>query len=682
MIIKMSGAAALYVILTFFLWKWMEGKKLTVSRKILFGLIYGGMAVLSTHFGVDYKHMMMNVRDMGPLAAGLFFDPVSGIIAGLIGGIERYIAGTYWGVGSYTRIACSVSTCLAGFVAAGVSVFILKRKKPSILYSFFLGAVMEVFHMYVVFITHRSDMDMAFYVVKNCAGPMIIFTGIGMAVCSLVILKSTGKKLYFHLKGEEITVSQKFQFWLFGVMTLILLGSFLGSYAIQTQRAVQYARATIDTVAEDLTSIYEKNILGESFSYFHAGTEGTLDLIGSSGLIKLGNHGERSLSLQDLQSVNKAEKGKCFQSVMFGKESLCRVDDLNAGLRLLTTIPMSEVYEDREEQAYETGLASILLLTVVYMLVSQLVQQIVVNNLDLVNRSLSRIASGDLSEEVKVRSSSEFASLSDDINYTVEVLKGYISAAEKRMEEELELARKIQDSALPKKFYASIGHFDLYASMDPANEVGGDFYDFFFVNDKELALVIADVSGKGIPAALFMMQSKTAIRSLAEEGRSPSKILSAANNRLCEGNDAQMFVTAWIGILNLTTGHMRCANAGHEYPVIMHVPDLTEGASGDYELVKDKHGLALAAMEDMPYKEYELTLQHGDRLFVYTDGVPEAINENTEQYGTERLVKKLNELKEHSMQDTLTEVRQDIQSFVGDAEQFDDITMLGLTFLK
>ena len=123
-------------------------------------IVRGICSVLSTHFGVDYNHMMVNVRDIGPLTAGLFFDPASGIIAGLIGGIERYIAGTYWGVGSYTRIACSVSTCLAGFVAALTHVFVFKRKKPSALYAFFMGAVMEVFHMYVVFLTHHSDIHL------------------------------------------------------------------------------------------------------------------------------------------------------------------------------------------------------------------------------------------------------------------------------------------------------------------------------------------------------------------------------------------------------------------------------------------------------------------------------------------------------------------------------------------
>ena len=185
--------------------------------------------------------------------------------------------------------------------------------------------------------------------------------------------------------------------------------------------------------------------------------------------------------------------------------------------------------------------------------------------------------------------------------------------------------------------------------------------------------MIADVSGKGIPAALFMMRGKTAVRSLAETGSSPAEILYKANNALCEGNDAEMFITVWLGIVDLRTGAMTCASAGHEYPVLMR-------AGGDYALFKDRHGLALAAMEGVRFKEYQLQLEPGDRLFVYTDGVPEAIDRGLEQYGCERLVKKLNALKDRPMAGVLPAVRQDIQDFVGDADQFDDITMLGFTW--
>jgi serine phosphatase RsbU (regulator of sigma subunit) len=209
--------------------------------------------------------------------------------------------------------------------------------------------------------------------------------------------------------------------------------------------------------------------------------------------------------------------------------------------------------------------------------------------------------------------------------------------------------------------------------MDPAKEVGGDFYDFFFIDRDKLVLVIADVSGKGIPAALFMMRAKTAIRGLAENGQSPSEILYRANNTLCEGNDAEMFVTVWLGIIDLTTGKMECASAGHEYPILMR-------ANMSYEYVKDKHGLVLAAMEGMKFNEYELDFHPGDKLFIYTDGIPEALNTEVEQYGPDRLLAALNKVRNKPMTETLPAVRKDIADFAAGADQFDDITMMGFLY--
>ena len=318
-------------------------------------------------------------------------------------------------------------------------------------------------------------------------------------------------------------------------------------------------------------------------------------------------------------------------------------------------------------------LADILFFTVIYVLVSFLVQGMVVDNLLRVNKSLNRITDGDLNEKVDVYTSSEFASLSDDINLTVDVLKGYIAAAEKRMEQELLLAHNIQDSALPKNFTFSHTGFEIFATMDPAREVGGDFYDFFFVDKDKMALVIADVSDKGVPASLFMMRSKTAIRGLAEAGNEPEEIFYRVNNELCDGNELNMFVTVWIGIIDLNTGDMRCLNAGHEYPAVMR-------KGGEYEIFRDKHRLPLGAMKDMTYKAYDLHLDPGDCLYIYTDGVPDAINVNEEQYGIDRMCEALNTYKEASMEGLLRAVKSDIDDYVGEADQFDDITMIGFRY--
>ena len=215
--------------------------------------------------------------------------------------------------------------------------------------------------------------------------------------------------------------------------------------------------------------------------------------------------------------------------------------------------------------------------------------------------------------------------------------------------------------------------FDIYASMDPAKEVGGDFYDFFLVDDDHLCLVMADVSGKGVPAALFMMASKIILANYAKMGKSPSEILTAANAAICSNNREDMFVTVWLGILELSTGKLTAANAGHEYPVIMK-PD------GKFELYKDKHGFVIGGMAGLKYKEYTIDMKPGSKLFLYTDGVPEATNSDKELFGNERMVAALNEKPDGSPQEILKTVRSSVDAFVKDAEQFDDLTMLCLEY--
>ncbi|MBO5620992.1 MAG: SpoIIE family protein phosphatase [Butyrivibrio sp.] len=672
MIIKMSCATILYILLTAIVYIWIKDKKIDTFKKIEIGLIYGAFSVLSTHYGISYENMIINLRDLGPLAAGLFFSPASGIIAGLIGGIERYIAGTYWGISSYTRIACSVSTCLAGFVATAMNLKVFRGKKPSPFYAFFMGAVMEVFHMYVVFITHRSDMRMAFLVVKTCSIPMIIFTGLGLSLSSIMLQIFTGEFVnpFVKHKNEEIPVSLRFQRWLFTVTSLVIVSIFIFSYILQSRSAYQNSCLTIERSAQHV----KERILGGD-TRVTPENDVDFDIIDKKGDVIEGTHKGFTIDSSVMSKIQK-NAGRTVSDLIFEERTLNRIEDLYAQKYLIVSMTEEDVYWYRDAQAYETGLADILLFTVIYVLIAFLVNQIVVNNIKLINNSLSKITNGNLNEIVSVRSSSEFASLSDDINQTVLTLKGYIDAAEKRIEQELIAAKTIQESALPKNFtFPGRDEFELFASMKPAKQVGGDFYDFFFVSGDKIALVIADVSGKGIPAALFMMRSKTAIRNLAESGGTPSEILFKVNNTLCDGNDAEMFVTVWIGILDMKTGIMKCANAGHEYPAIMR-------AGGEYELFKDKHSIVLAAMENSKAKEYELTLNPGDKLFVYTDGIPEAINEAVEQYGTTRMLSVLNECKDKSVTATLPIVSESVNRFKGNADQFDDITMLGFEFKK
>lgn len=244
-----------------------------------------------------------------------------------------------------------------------------------------------------------------------------------------------------------------------------------------------------------------------------------------------------------------------------------------------------------------------------------------------------------------------------------------------RIDTELTMASAIQADMLPNIFpaFPDRAEFDVYASMNPAKEVGGDFYDFFLVDDDHLCMVMADVSGKGVPAALFMMASKIILANNAMIGKTPAQILTDTNAAICSNNREEMFVTVWLGILEISTGRLTAANAGHEYPVIMN-------ESGEFELLKDKHGFVIGGMDGVKYKEYELKLTPGSKMFLYTDGVPEATNENEELFGTERMLAALNKNTKASPEEMLNNVRHSVDEFVKDAEQFDDLTMLGLEY--
>ena len=246
------------------------------------------------------------------------------------------------------------------------------------------------------------------------------------------------------------------------------------------------------------------------------------------------------------------------------------------------------------------------------------------------------------------------------------------AAAEKeRIGMELSLATRIQADMLPNVFpaFPDRHEFDVYATMQPAKEVGGDFYDFYFIDDDHLALVMADVSGKGVPAALFMMVSKILVKNYCRTGLSPAKVLEAVNEQICSNNRMELFVTVWLGVIDLRTGHMTAANAGHEYPII-------KSPGGDFEVLKDKHGFVIGGMSGIKYKEYELQLEPGSKIFVYTDGVVESTNLSNDQFGMERTVKTLNKAKDRDPQSILKAVDDAVGVFVGTADQFDDITML------
>lgn len=288
----------------------------------------------------------------------------------------------------------------------------------------------------------------------------------------------------------------------------------------------------------------------------------------------------------------------------------------------------------------------------------------------------------DLCSELSlIESENEIGCLSDDVTlmakeidrHTKEIVE--LTSTSQRIETELTLARNIQKAALPSGIpvFERNNCFELFGASTPAKEVGGDFFDYFKIDESHLGILIADVSGKGIPAAMFMMLSHICIKNISSTNLDPGVILEKVNHILNERNDAEMFVTAWLGILDLDTGIITCVNAGHENPAICRNGE-------EYTLYKTKHSFVLAAMDDIKYKSEIIQLEKGDQLFLYTDGVPEATDSNNTLYGTDRMINVLNRAKNSTCEELLVAVEEDISSFVGSAPQFDDFTMVCLKY--
>ncbi|MDO4459724.1 MAG: SpoIIE family protein phosphatase [Clostridia bacterium] len=344
---------------------------------------------------------------------------------------------------------------------------------------------------------------------------------------------------------------------------------------------------------------------------------------------------------------------------------------ISEGYYIFGGIPEAEANYMRDFSTYFSILLQILVFTILFFLLYFLVKRVIIKNLETINGNLSEISNGNLDVKVDVHASREFSTLSEDINKTVDTLKKYIREAESRIDAELEYAKQIQFSALPSVFppYPDEERFDVFACMFTAKEVGGDFYDFYKIDEDRIAFLIADVSGKGIPASLFMMRAKTTIKDLAEQKLPVNEILIEANNRLCEGNEAGMFVTVFMAIADLKTGKLTYANAGHNPPLLLR-------KGGDFEFLRARPGLVLAGMEGMPYRLNEIEILPGDRIFLYTDGVTEATDESNNLFGEELLHSFINEHKDELAKNLLPMLKKAIDGFAGNAPQFDDITML------
>ena len=787
----------LLVLAVYLIDKYTPLKKLPyVAKQIIIGLLFGGVSAFASSYGVQWLGTTVNVRDAAPLSAGLIFGAPAGIISGLIGGLYRWFS-VYWGGGMYTRLACSIATILAGFMAAGLRKLMFDNKKPTWSYGICIAVVCEVIHMILIFLTNMDNSSQAFEFVKGATMPMMLGNSVAVGV-SIILVSLFSHERFFRKKTSE-GIAHTFQrrllsciviaYLITSTFTLILQN---GMAQIETQEVFTVAINDVEAavkgksdaqllgIAQKVKAEYETNrkVLLQTLAEKYDIKE--INVVNSDGLIinstepdVINNYDMNSkaqskefvdrLKVQDSFVQEYSPRGKDesvwrkyaavnltdggfiqvgYDAEQFHEmlnefvidvtknrhvgtsgfvavldEQLCMVIDndytgkhvssigiippeemkqgrtatalynadvidgisnLSAeymyvfkfveGYCLIAAMPVNEAMFMRDASMLTSVFMQVIIFATLFIFIYLLIKRVIINNLKKINDTLAQITNGDLSVTVDVRSNVEFASLSDDINSTVATLKRYIAEAAARIDKELEYAKQIQLSALPTNFPKD-EEYGIYAEMIAAKEVGGDFYDFYKLNDTTVAFLAADVSGKGIPAAMFMMTAKTIIKDLAESGMAVHDIFTKANEKLCENNESGMFVTAWMGIIDLTSGKVQFANAGHN-------PPLLKRADGSFEILKTRAGFVLAGMEGVRYRINEITLNKGDRLFLYTDGVPEATNVDNKLYGEDRLLAFMNQNASMQATKLLPALKANIDEFVGEAPQFDDITML------
>ena len=659
-----------------------------MTKQIIIGVLFGCVSAFASSFGVEWLGTVVNVRDAAPLSAGLIFGAPAGIISGCIGGFYRWLS-VYWGGGTYTRLACSMATILAGVMAAGLRKLMFDNKKPTWGYGICIAIVCEVIHMILIFITNMDNASQAFEFVKGATAPMMLGNSVAVGV-SIILVSLFSHEGFFRRKNSE-GIANTFQRRLLAciVIAYLITSSFTlilqnGMAQIETKEVFTVA---IGDVEKDIRAKADDREILKDFvidvtKNRHVGTDGFIAVLDENLCLVIDDAYEnKHISTIGIQPPEEMLQGKTSTELYYA-DVVDGVSDVSVkymyvfkfveGYCLIAAMPVSEAMFMRDASMLTSVFMQVIIFATLFVFIYILIKRVIINNLKKVNDTLARITSGDLDVTVDVRSNKEFSSLSDDINSTVATLKRYIAEAAARIDKELEYAKQIQLSALPTNFPED-EDFGIYAQMIAAKEVGGDFYDFYKLNDTTVAFLAADVSGKGIPAAMFMMTAKTIIKDLAESGMAVNEIFSKANEKLCENNESGMFVTAWMGILDLKTGNLQFANAGHN-------PPLLKRADGSFAYLKTRAGFVLAGMEGVRYRVAELTLAPGDRLFLYTDGVPEATNADNKLYGEDRLLDFMNQNSTVEAKALLQRLKANIDEFVGDAPQFDDITMLLLDY--
>jgi serine phosphatase RsbU (regulator of sigma subunit)/anti-sigma regulatory factor (Ser/Thr protein kinase) len=424
-----------------------------------------------------------------------------------------------------------------------------------------------------------------------------------------------------------------------------------------------------------------KHLRQRAYGYtrsWHIDERGFIILADSSGTVT--SHADMSLAGKSLAETTGLDPGAIpvgtvFRATIAGTDMFCLAGPVRDYLAILAD-PADDVFASRDRFMPRIAAVQLAVFAALFFLVSRMLRKRVAEAVSRTGDALRRIAGGDLAGRADVRTSLEFAELSDNINATVDALRNAAAERVRRIEAELELGRTIQRAALPTDFPSGEG-FRLDAAMQAAREVGGDFYDFFRIDGTHVAFLVADVSGKGITAALYMMTAKTLLKETLLALHDPAAALGKANAELCANNPANMFLTAWVGVLDLETGVVAYANAGHNPPVLVGVrkPD---GGAGDVRFLKGKPDPVLAFADGIPYHLRTVPLAPGDALFLYTDGVTEALDSRQALFGEDRLLAAIRAVAEPDPHELCTVVRAAVAAFSEGIPQADDITVLAI----
>ena len=707
-------------------------------RMSVLGVVFGITAITGYYLGVRIPVVSIEIQKMiggetffivgnstvSPVIAGLVFGWPAGVISGAIGFIFRACMGGWLGWPT------AIALLLSGGVTGVVSHFIFKDKRPAWYFGILMGIFVETINVFLIFLFNTDKITEVYTLVSRFDMACIGFAALSTAATNIVIALIE-KEQMFPKKKELNNIS-------FHVELALVIACMLGmSIMVTSVRVVSssksqrdYNQIALETNGDTKREmetlvgyIDEGHEFGEILEALpdahHVGTRGYVVTIAKSEIIA-GVEGDednpkRTYAPNTVIGVRSdspytdivhsdfyfeyggkikqymddlPEEGVIYNVILDDEIRLpCMIvyntikytEELDPGpdvdhyAYIATVIPYLEI-ESSSGSVFRISLyTNLLVIIALFTFAEYFVNQKIIKRVEMMDKSLEEIMDGNLDKELHIEGYNEFTNLSNNINLTVGALKNYAEEVELRIDNELKFARDIQTGSVPTAFPFE-KTYNIYARMEPAKEVGGDFYDYFKMNNGRILFLIADVSGKGIPAAMFMMRAKTLIKSLSSTDIPLEDIVNTANKELCAQNEAALFVTAWIGILDPKNGELRYINAGHMNPLL-------KKKDGKFKEFPNKHNFVLAAMPDYKYTTEIAYLEPGDELVLFTDGVTEAHNPNKELYGTERLINFVNNAQYFNAKQLLDEISDDVVRYADGVEQFDDTTLLIMRYL-